>query len=84
MFLEKEYIFLRIVLKLAKYIINILNVSYTYEMFNTKKRSFLFKCEDCGTILSVDFEEQEDFKKIDEDKLILECPCSGHCLVLRD
>lgn len=47
------------------------------------KRKFLFRCEDCLMVLSVDFEE-EDFKKIREDKLELECPCGSRCQVLRD
>lgn len=47
------------------------------------KRKFLFKCEDCETILSVEFED-EDIKKVQEDKMFLECPCGGQCKVLRD
>jgi hypothetical protein len=53
-------------------------------MFNDPKRKYLFKCEDCKMILSVDFEEPEDLQKINENKMILECPCGGRCLVLRD
>jgi len=48
------------------------------------KRKFLFKCEDCAMILSVDFEDEADIKKVDDDKMILECPCGGNCTVLRD
>jgi len=47
-------------------------------------RKFLFKCEDCGMILSVDFEDEEDLIKVQEDLLILECPCGGKSKVLRD
>jgi hypothetical protein len=53
-------------------------------MFNDPKRKFLFKCEDCAMILSVDFESEEDLKDIQDDKIELECPCEGKCRVLRD
>lgn len=53
-------------------------------MFFDPKQKFLFKCEDCAMILSVEFEEQEDLDKVQEDKMVLECPCGGHCKVLRD
>lgn len=53
-------------------------------MFNDPKRKFLFKCEDCEMILSVDFEEKEDIQKIQDNEMVLECPCGGHCKVLRD
>ena len=53
-------------------------------MFNDLKRNFLFKCKDCFMIFFVDFEEEEDLKKVQEDKMILECPCGGECKVLRD
>ena len=53
-------------------------------MFTDPKRKFLFKCQDCQMILSVDFEEEEDLQKINDNQMILECPCGGHCLVLRD
>ena len=53
-------------------------------MLNTAKREFLFKCEDCAMILSVEFEEEEDLQKVQDNKMILECPCEGKCKVLRD
>ena len=53
-------------------------------MFNDLKRKFLFKCEDCEMILSVDFEESEDLQKVQDDAMVLECLCGGHCKVLRD
>lgn len=53
-------------------------------MFQDSKRQYLFKCESCEMILSVDFEDEEDFLKIQEDKLDLECPCGSVCRVLRD
>jgi len=53
-------------------------------MFSDPKRKFLFKCDECAMILSVEFEEEEDLKKVQEDKMVLECPCGGRCLILRD
>lgn len=50
----------------------------------TSKRKFLFKCEDCGMIVSVEFDDPEELEKILEDKMLLECPCGGYCKVLRD
>jgi len=51
---------------------------------DTKKRKYLFKCEDCSLILSVDFDEEEEFEKVNDDKMILQCPCEGECKILRD
>lgn len=48
------------------------------------KRKFLFRCEECGTIVSAEFDEQDAVKKVEEDKVILECPCGGPCQLLRD
>jgi hypothetical protein len=53
-------------------------------MFNNQKRKFLFRCEDCEMVLSVDFEEEDDLQRVDEDKMELECPCGGLCKILRD
>jgi hypothetical protein len=53
-------------------------------MFTEAKQKFLFRCEDCKMILSADFEEEEDLEKVQQDKMFLECPCGGHCKVLRD
>ena len=53
-------------------------------MFSNTKIKFLFRCDDCQMILSVEFEDKEDLDKVQEDKMILECPCNGHCIVLRD
>jgi hypothetical protein len=49
-----------------------------------KKQKFLFKCKDCNMILSVELEDEEDLISVQEDKMILECPCEGKCYVLRD
>jgi hypothetical protein len=53
-------------------------------MFNELKTKFLFRCEDCQMVLSVEFEEQEDLDKVQDDKMMLECPCGGRAIVLRD
>lgn len=53
-------------------------------MTTTTKRKFLFKCEDCEMLLSVEFEEEEDLKKVQNDEMLLECPCEGVCKVLRN
>jgi hypothetical protein len=35
-------------------------------------------------VISVKFDEEADFKKINDDEMVLECPCGGDCYVLRD
>jgi len=37
-------------------------------MFGLDKRKFLFKCEECHSIISVEFEDEEDLKKVQEVK----------------
>lgn len=49
-----------------------------------KTRNFLFKCEECEIILSVDFDDEDDIKRVQENKVDLECSCGGYCKVLRD
>lgn len=53
-------------------------------MNSDKKRKFLFKCEDCQMILSVDLEEEKDLEEVQEDKMVLHCPCEGKCYVMRN
>lgn len=53
-------------------------------MLLSTKRKFLFRCEECETILSIEFEDEEDIKKVQQDKVLLECPCGGNCKILRD
>ena len=53
-------------------------------MFDTKTQKFLFKCEECGMIVSVELEDEEDLESVHEDKFILECPCGGRSFILRD
>jgi hypothetical protein len=52
-------------------------------MFDVK-RKFLFRCESCEAMVLVEFDEPEDLEKIQEDRLILECPCGDHSRVLWD
>lgn len=52
-------------------------------MFLDPKISFLFRCEDCAMILSVELED-EDIEKVRENKLELECPCGSSCKILRN
>ena len=53
-------------------------------MFNELIAHFLFRCEDCESILSLDIEEPEDLEKVRDNKMVVECPCGGKCYVLRD
>jgi hypothetical protein len=50
----------------------------------TEKRKFLFRCESCQMIVSVEFDDPEEIKKIQEDQMVLECSCGDHCRTLRD
>lgn len=47
-------------------------------------RKFLYKCEECHMILSAEFEEEEEIIKVQEDLVVLECPCGGKSKILRD
>ena len=49
-----------------------------------KNVKFLFKCDTCEMIVAIEFEEPEDLEKVRDDKVQLECPCGGMCLILRD
>lgn len=53
-------------------------------MNECSKKKYLFKCQDCSMILSVEFETEEDHQKVNNDEMILECLCEGYCKVLRD
>jgi len=48
------------------------------------KRKFIFRCEDCKTIIPAEFEDEKDLEDLAEDILYLECACGGRCLCLRD
>lgn len=51
---------------------------------STSKRKFLFKCDECNKILDLEFEEAEDIRAIEEDKMHVECECEGQASLLRD
>jgi len=51
---------------------------------DSKKIKFLYRCNDCEMIISVDFDEQEDIEGAENGTLKLECACGGHCIVLRN
>jgi hypothetical protein len=53
-------------------------------MFTDLKQKFLFKCEDCAMIVSVEIEEEEEIKEIHENKFVFECVCGGKSKILRD
>jgi len=53
-------------------------------MFDDKLHKFLFKCDDCAMIVSIELEEEDELEKVNENKFVLECPCGGHSHVLRD
>jgi len=53
-------------------------------MFMDHARTFLFICNDCGTILSLRFEKQDEIKKVQEKRAIVDCPCGQICYVLFD
>ena len=47
-------------------------------------KKFLFRCDACQMILSVDFSDEEDLQDVEDNKIELECPCGSKCKVLRD
>lgn len=53
------------------------------DLFN-KVRKFLFRCNSCEMIISVEFEEQKDISKVLDAETGLECPCGGTSAVLLD
>lgn len=53
-------------------------------MLFDQSKHVLFKCDSCGVIVSVDFEDQDDIDKLNENKIVLECPCGGESTILRN
>lgn len=53
-------------------------------MISYNKRSFLFKCDQCEMIVSVELDEESDIQEAQDDKIVLECPCGGHGIYLRN
>lgn len=52
-------------------------------MFLEKKQKFLFKCDTCNIILTMEFDSPKEINDVHEDKILLECPCKGMCFPLR-
>lgn len=46
------------------------------------KGRFLFRCDMCDLILSLDLDAEADVHQANEGGMALECPCGGHCNVL--
>ena len=54
-------------------------------MSSELKRKFLFRCDECGTIISVNLDTEIDIKKALDGSMYLECPCEeGLCEILLD
>lgn len=47
-------------------------------------KSFIFRCEECSKCLETSFEEESEINDLLEDKMLIQCPCGGIALVLRD
>jgi hypothetical protein len=62
---------------------NLSMLSYS-SMLDFGVPKFLFKCEECHLIASVEVKDEDEIKKMRADKLTLECPCGGTCRALRD
>jgi hypothetical protein len=52
-------------------------------MFSDKIK-FLFKCNECNLIISVEMEDDADIESARENETDLECNCGGACKPLRD
>lgn len=48
------------------------------------KQEFLFKCNKCSLIVSVEYDEEEDLDRARNDEIVLICPCEGECKILRN
>lgn len=48
------------------------------------KRKFLFKCDECETIINIELDDEDDLKKINNNEIVLECSCGGQCEILKD
>jgi hypothetical protein len=45
---------------------------------------FLFRCQECELIVAIDFDLEEDIIKVNNNDMIIDCPCGSFCLVLRN
>lgn len=52
-------------------------------IFNQNKQT-IFRCVDCQTIVFVEFDNEEDIKKLNENKIVLKCACGGESIILRN
>jgi hypothetical protein len=48
------------------------------------KRKFLFRCDECEMIISIEFDDDEDIKDAENGDFKLECVCGGHSSLLRN
>lgn len=53
-------------------------------IISEKNRKFLFRCNDCRKIFSVEFSDEDDIEKINNNSVIIECECGGDCIVIRN
>ena len=53
-------------------------------MFDDKKRQFIFRCVECSSLYFVEFEDEEDLRDVQEDKITLTCPCGSESKILRN
>lgn len=54
-------------------------------MLFDQNKHVLFKCTECNLIVSVNFDNEDDIEKLNEDKIVLECSnCKGTCTILRN
>lgn len=51
-------------------------------MFDEKKQRFSFRCHECKTIFSSEFEDEKEIEDIREGELYFECPCGGKSKLL--
>ena len=48
------------------------------------KYAFLFRCDECALIVSVDYDDEDEIEEVRNDMIILSCPCGGKCKALRN
>lgn len=47
-------------------------------------QKFLFRCDECEMIVSVELGSVEERVQVNENKMVLDCPCGGRIRVLRN
>lgn len=56
-------------------------------MFDDKLHKFLFRCDKCEMIVSIELDEdgdKEELEDVNENKFVHECICGGKSYVLRN